>query len=211
MSVTLADIAEQAIKHLGEPGPDNSCVSNGLERWTHELGLPGLGTASVSEARRLARAGHNGWTYRTGTNGLAVGCFVDWDPEILGDSADAHVSCVTELARQGVKSIGSGGPTGKVAYQPKSGGFNPTDYFIGYFVPPLKQATASSSSRPTPASSSTYTVQRGDNLIRIAARHHTSTQAILRANPPAADRVTRDYHITHAGFILAGQKLHIPG
>lgn len=213
MSVKPADIAAQAIKHLGEASPDNSCVSNGMNRWPVELGLPGIDTASVSEARKLARAGHHGWKYHEGTAGVFVGAFVDWDPDVLGDAADAHVSCVTEVTRAGIKSVGSGGPTGKVAYQPKSGGFNPADYFIGYFeAPTAVPAAAPAAPKPAASSSSakTYTVKAGDTLTKIAAAHHTTVPAIVKANPAAADRKTRDFHITHAGFILAGQRINLP-
>lgn len=191
-----------------------------MMRWTHELGLPTLDTASVSEAERQARAGARGWQYHAGTDGLQVGHFVDWDPDVLGSPDDRHVSVVAELDRFGrVKSIGAGGPTGQVAFQPRNGGFNPRDYFRGYFVAPATTVQPAPSNSPAaPAApktdqgsgSGTYTVRPGDMLGRIARAHHTTVQAVMRANPPAANGRPADFHVTRADLIIVGQKLHLP-
>jgi LysM repeat protein len=176
-----------------------------------------LETASVTEAQRKAEAGFHGWSYHRGTAGIAVGDFADWNPEQLGDDNDRHVSCVVDIEAGRIKSIGAGGPTGKVAYQPRNGGYNPAGYFQGYFrapdapavapaaVPapkPAVQAVSSSSSRRT------YTVKPGDQLGRIAKAHGTTVAAIMRANP-AAGR-TQDFHIQNANLILAGQRIYLP-
>lgn len=224
--IPAASLADQAEHHLGESGPLNTCWSNGPERWAHELGLPGLGTASVSEARRLAKAGHNGWRYHEGTAGLARGHFGDWDPDVLGRTAadpnPAHVCVVDEVRGDAWRGIGSGTPSGKVARQPGSGGFNPRSVLVGYFVAPTeppappaapapKPATSSSSSSSTSSGKgSTYTVKGGDYLLRIAAQHKTTVKAILRANPALPSRRSADFHIARADLIVVGQKIRIP-
>lgn len=218
-------LAEQAEKHLGEPGPVDTCWSNGPERWAHELGLPGLGTASVSEARRLAKAGHNGWSYHEGTAGLARGHVGDWDPDVLGRTAadrnPAHVCVVDEVRGDAWRGIGSGTPSGKVARQPSSGGLNPKGVLIGYFVAPTetraapapapapKPATSSSSSSSS-AKATTYTVKDKDYLLRIAAQHKTTVKAILKLNPALPSRRSADFHIARADLILVGQKIRLP-
>lgn len=164
---TLADIAARAHEHLGEPGPDDTCVSNGMNRWPKELGLPGIDTASVTEARRLAKAGHNGWRYHPGLAGLRVGHFVDW-------ATIFHVSVVTDIDPRGyVRTIGSGGPSGKVAWQPAGGGYNSPHVFRGYFIPPT-----GSGAQAAP----TYTLKHGDTLYAIAEHHHTTWQHLAQLN-----------------------------
>lgn len=208
-------IVEQARTHLGEAGPNDSCVSNGMRRWTRELGLADIGTDSVGEARRLAKAGHNGWRYVAGMHGVVPGNFLDWDPDVLDSPTDAHVSVLESIAHGDFRSIGSGGPSGKVALQPQSGGYNPPDYFRGYFVAPSAQPAAAAPAKPAaapkPASSGRvdYTVKPKDNLTRIAAAHATSVAAILRLNPANARRTTADYSIPHANLILVGQRIRI--
>jgi hypothetical protein len=104
-------LADQARKHLGESGPLDTCLSNGPERWAKELGLPTLGTGSVTEARRLARAGHHGWGYVEGTHGLARGHVADWDPAFLGSADARHVCVVDEVDGDRWRGIGSGTPS----------------------------------------------------------------------------------------------------
>lgn len=214
-TVPLHALADQAIKHLGEAGPVDSCWSNGPERWAHELHLAGLGTGSVSEARRLARAGHNGWRYHEGTSGLKPGHVADWSPDVLGrtdaDPNPAHVSVVTEVEGAMWRGIGSGTPSGKVAHQPASGGFNPLGVLVGYFVPPAEAPDPKPAPKPSSSSSSsTYTVKRGDYLARIARAHGTTVKALLAANPARRDHISADYHIARANLIIEGQLIRIP-
>lgn len=210
-------IADQARKHLGEPGPENTCVSNGLNRWPAELGLPAIGTASVTEAVRRARARFNGYQYVEGTAGLARGHFGIWSHEALGSSNLEHTCVVDEVDGGAWRGIGSGTPSGKVARQPASGGMNPKSVLVGYIIAPT-ETTAAVKPAPTPAkpaakptsSGDTYTVRKGDTLIRIANRNKTTWQAIVKANPPAADGRSRDFHIARPNLILIGQKIRIP-
>lgn len=211
-------IADQAVKHLGEPGPINSCVSNGLNRWPGELGLPAIGTASVTEAVRRAKAGFNGYRYVSGTEGLARGHFGIWSHEALGSPDDEHTCVVDEVNGDQWRGIGSGTPSGKVARQPASGGTNPRSVLVGYIVAPTEttaKTPAAQPSRPaaqptTSSSGSTYTVRKGDTLIRIAARKKTTWRAIVAANPPSADGRSRDFHIARPNLIVIGQKIRIP-
>ena len=53
---------------------------------------------------------------------------------------------------------------------------------------------------PPPASGSSYTVQRGDTLRKIAARYDTTVDAILKLNPQIAD----------PNRIYAGQVINLP-
>lgn len=215
--IPTSAIADQAREHLDEAGPINSCMKGGLELWTRELYLPGLDTDSVSEGRKRAKAGYHGWSYHEGTAGLKRGHFGDWDPDVLGrtreDPNPAHVCVVDEVAGDRWRGIGSGTPSGKVARQPASGGYNPLSVLIGYFVAPTETDAAKPTSAPAPAKSSggsTYTVKRGDYLLAIARKHDTTVKAILRANPARRDRRSADFHIAGANVIQAGQKIHLP-
>lgn len=211
--VPAAAIADQARKHLGEDGPVNTCVSNGPERWTRELGLPQLGTASVTEAVRLAKAGHNGYRYHDGTDGLSRGHIGVWTHEALGSGDAEHVSVVDDVEGALWKGIGSGTPSHKVARQPQGGGLNPKSVLRGYIIAPTETEPAAKPAAAKPASpskTSTYTVQPGDYLARIARQHHTSVKAILAANPALPSRRSADFHIARANLIIAGQKIHLP-
>lgn len=218
MTTTIGQaIAAKALEHLGDASPDNSCVSNGMAKWTKEAGADALPTASVSEAKAMALAGWHGWTYHTNLSGVRVGDFVDWDPEVLGSATDRHVSCVVEIDSHGaIKSVGSGGPSGKVAYQPRGGGFNPPDYFRGYFrapapaKAPAAPAKAPAAPQPAKAAQGDYVIRAGDDLLSIARAHHTTVAAIMKANPPGSDGATRNFHIVRANYVLAGQKIHLP-
>lgn len=224
--VPAGALADQARKHLGEDGPLNTCLSNGPERWAAELGLLPLGTGSVTEARRLARAGHHGWSYHEGTAGLARGHVADWDPKYLGSPDDRHVCVVDEVDGSSWRGIGSGTPSGTVARQPASGGMNPTAVLVGYFVAPTETpAPAAPKPNPKPktgavkvqtgavktaAKPTTYTVQTGDYLARIARQHGTSVRALLAANPALPSRRSADFHIVRADYIQAGQRIRLP-
>lgn len=215
--VPAAAIADQARQHLGEPGPDNTCVSNGLNRWPVELGLPAIGTASVTEAVRLAKAGHNGYRYVDGTHGIARGHFGIWSHEALGSVNDEHTCVVDQVDGNVWRGIGSGTPTGKVARQPASGGLNPLSVLVGYIVAPTEIAAVTPAKHTTPAAPKppaaapgTYTVRKGDTLTRIAAKHGTTWRQIAAANPPAGDGRSHDFRILRPNLIEVGQKIRIP-
>lgn len=217
MTSSLVTVARE---HLGEPGPNNSCLE-AVNRWVDEAGGKPLPTASVSAAVQLVQgAGRNGWTYHEGLNGVQVGDVLRWQRAALGptreDPNPEHVSVYTARDGHGnMQSIGSGGPSGRVALQPQSGGFNPPSTFRGYFRVQLEQpAPAKPPAKPAASSSSSskadIVVAKGDTLTGIAARERTSVQALLRANPKATDGRTRNYHITRPNLILVGQRLHRP-
>ena len=216
--VPASRIADQAVKHLGEPGPANTCVSNGLNRWPAELGLPSIGTASVTEAVRRAKAGFEGYRYVDGTAGLARGHFGIWSHEALGSVNDEHTCIVDEVHGGMWRGIGSGTPSGLVARQPASGGMNPKSVLVGYIIAPTETTgsapaahTAAPAAKPVPAGHGTqYVVRRGDTLIRIANRHGTTWRKIVAANPPAADGRSHDFHIVRPNLIVIGQKIRIP-
>jgi LysM repeat protein len=214
-------IADQARKHLGEPGPIDSCVSNGLNRWPAELGLPAIGTASVTKAVALAKAGHNGYRYVEGTQGLARGHFGIWSHEALGSVGDEHTCVVDEVEGALWRGIGSGTPSGKVARQPASGGMNPRTVLVGYIVAPTETHAAAPAPTPKPATpakpaaapaaaAGEYVVKRGDTLVRIAAKHRTTWRAIVKANPASADGKSRDFHIVRPNLIVVGQRIRLP-
>lgn len=215
-------VADQARTHLGERGPINTCVSNGPEEWARELGLPTLGTASVTEYVRLASAGVKGYRYHDGTDGLARGHIGVWTHAALGSTTSEHVSVVDEVRGSLWRGIGSGTPSGKVAQQPASGGFNPRAVLRGYVILPtetgghahVKPPVKPVATRPEPAKPATgpdtYTVKRGDTLIKIAARKKTTWQKIMAANPPTKNGKSTDFHIARPNLILVGQKLRIP-
>lgn len=216
--IPTAALADQARKHLDEPGPLNTCVSNGPERWADELGLPTLGTSSVTAYVRLAKAGTHGYSYHEGTAGLSRGHVAVWSHEALGSDQDEHVCVVDDVEGQLWRGIGSGTPSGKVARQPASGGRNPKSVLVGYVVLPTETAAAAApkpaATKPASSSSSssskTYVVKPGDYLARVARQHHTTVSAILRANPALPNRSSADFHIARANLILAGQRIHLP-
>lgn len=222
MNVAPSRFADQALSHLGEDGPLNTCWSNGPERWARELGLPGLNTGSVSQAEQSARAGVNGWRYHAGTDGIAPGHIADWKPQYLGPTATnpnpRHVTAVVEVRGDQWRGVGSGTPSGKVAKQPAGGGLNPLSVLDGYFVPPTvtsaAQAPSKPASKPKPVDDdddrAVYLIRKGDYLQRIAKRHDTSVRAILAANPSSRDGRSRDFHIARANHIEAGQRIYLP-
>lgn len=204
----IADIAE---RHIGEAGPTNTCMSNGLERWTAEAGLKTLDTNSVSEGIARAKDGYHGWSYHPGTDGLTRGHFGVWTHEALGGGQFEHVTCVTDTSGALWRGVGSGTPSQRVAMQPASGGYNPRTVLRGYLIPPVADVAVKVEA-PKPAkgkSGDVYVVKRGDTLIKIARRHDTTWQQIRAANPRKGDTST-DFHILRPNLIIVGQKLHIP-
>lgn len=207
MTSKLATIAHS---HLGESGPTDSCL-HAINRWVVEAGGVSIGTDSVTAAQAAAEQHHAGWAYHAGLDGVQVGDVLDWDPKALGRPTDRHVSVLYERQGTMFKSIGSGGPSGKVAYQPQGGGFNPASTFRGYFRPALSKPAAPAPAKTAPAASSStdYVVRAGDDLIRIAAAHGTTVARLLALNPPAANHRTQNYSILHANLILVGQRLRL--
>lgn len=185
-------IAGIARSHLGEQAPTDTCCSLGMNKWPQELGLPGIGTNSVTEAERRARAGHNGWSYLDDVSQARIGDFADWEPEVLGSSDRRHVTVIEEFDERGrIRGIGAGGPTGKVYWQPQNQGFNPPSYFRGVFRPPTETTKTATTSKPrtSPVKTSTgstpkatYVVKRGDDLTRIASRYDTTVGKLVKLN-----------------------------
>lgn len=184
-------IAATAEEHLGEHSPVDTCMSLGMNKWPQELGLPGIGTNSVSEGERRARAGYNGWEYHTDMSKAEVGDFADWESKVLGptreDANPRHVSVIRDIDPAGnLRTIGSGGPTGQVWWQPQGRGFNPPEYFRGFFRAPLSTGGSSkprTKTSPTKqAGAATYKVKRGDYLLRIAAQHDTTVGRLVKLN-----------------------------
>lgn len=210
MSVPLSRFADQAVSHIGDDGPINTCWSNGPERWARELGLQGLNTASVSSAEQSARAGVNGWRYHEGTAGLAVGHIADWDDDALGTRGARHVCAVVDVDGDRWQGVGSGTPSGKVAKQPASGGWNPRRVLRGYFIPPSATSVMPSKPAKDDDDDEVYTVKRGDYLARIAKQAGTTVRAILAANPRRRDGRSADFHIARANHIEVGQRIRLP-
>lgn len=210
-------IADQARKHLGEDGPVNTCVSNGPEEWARELGLPTLGTASVTAYVRLAKAGTHGYRYHEGTAGLSRGHIAVWDPAVLGGDGDRqHVCVVDEVQGDLWRGIGSGTPSGKVARQPSSGHMNPKDVLVGYVILPTSSSLPTTpvkvvrpAAAPAASGGDVYTVRKGDMLSRIAPKHGTTVKALLRLNPPTPNRRSADFHIAQANLIVVGQRIRL--
>lgn len=186
-----ARIVAAARADLGEPAPENTCWSKGGNKWPQDAGLPGIGTDSTEEARKRAKAGHNGWRYHEGMAGVREGDLLDWAGEKVW-----HVSIAEDVDDRGhIRSIGAGGPTGRVNFQPQSGGHNPPGTFRGYFRPPEddgKDVAAKPAHKP-PVKADTgtvkvvkgtkrYTVAKDDTLWAIAKKHRTSVNAIMRRN-----------------------------
>lgn len=211
----MTELAAVAHHHIGEPGPTNSCL-RAVNRWVQEAGGHPLPTESVSAAVQLVQHGREGWTYHEGLDGVRIGDVLRWSRQALhptaADPNPEHVSVYTATdGHGGMQSVGSGGPSGEVALQPHGGGFNDPRTFRGYFRVQLHSAPAPAKPPARPSSSSDdIVVRKGDTLTRIAVREHTTEQALLRANPPASNRVTQDHHITNHNLILVGQRLKRP-
>lgn len=213
--VPTAAVADVARTHIGDSGPINTCVSNGPERWARELGLPQLGTASVTEYIKRAKAGQHGYRYHDGTVGLSRGHIAVWTHEALGSDQAEHVCVVDDVEGAMWRGIGSGTPSGKVARQPASGGLNPKTVLRGYVVLPTDTAAAAAPAvakpvKTDPGGLEVYRVKAGDMLGRIAAKHGTTVKAILSANPALPSRRSADFHIARANLIVVGQRIYLP-
>ncbi len=114
--------------------------------------------------------------------------------------ADAHYTVqrgdtVSQIAARAGVSIASIAATNALA--------NPSYIRIGQVLTipgHAAEALTPAAPAPTPASTSSYTVARGDTLSAIAARFRTSVAALAAAN-----------RIANVSFIRVGQVLTIPG
>lgn len=175
-----------ARKHRGQAGPINTCMSNGVERWAREAGIAPIdGNGSCSQGSRQAHAGHNGWKVIP-VSQARPGDVLYW--RNIG-----HVSVVDAIDHVGnIRSIGSGGPSGLVAYQPAGGGFNAPSNFREAWRPPAPKKASTpakpkpaSKPAPKPSSSKPVTVKPkpGEGLYSIADRSHISHAKIKELNP----------------------------
>jgi hypothetical protein len=145
---TAQQFADVALSHVGEPGPNNTCLSNGVQKWAGEVGLPQLGgnTSTVSVYRAAAqKAGY----YHVGMAGVQVGDILDW-------AGIGHVTVCTAISPNGgVQSVGSGTANGVVRVDPPDGGYNPSAIFRGYIRLPYdgKSSAVSTTADVTPAGS----------------------------------------------------------
>lgn len=108
---TAQQYAQIGLSHLGEPGPDNTCLSNGVQRWAKEGGLPQLGnnTATVSVYRKAAKdAGY----YHTDIPNIQVGDVLDW---AFLNGIIGHVSVCTAVKGGMVTSVASGTSRGVIS------------------------------------------------------------------------------------------------
>ena len=193
-TATPAKVVAAAKRDLGKPGPVDTCVSNGLQRFAAEAGAPkltwnGRPTASITEARLAAKAGHDGWSYHEGLVGVQPGDMVDW----ARPAGIFHVSTVIEVRKNAggtvlaLRTIGSGGPSGLINWQPAAGdpaGWNVAAYWRGYwrmpFAAPAKVVTKSAA--PAKARRSTI-VGAHENLSVVAARTHVPLATLEHLNP----------------------------
>lgn len=214
---------EVAQSHLDEPAPVNTCVRLGMRAWAHELDLPVIPSDSVSAWEAAARRGEQGWRYVEGTDGIRAGYYGDWARAALQptreDPDPRHVSVVEQLQGDRWRGIGAGTPSGKVALQPRSGGFNSLDVLRGYFIPPHERPSKTGPVKTQPAASTTpaatpavrvHKVVKGDTVWDLARHYKVTQQAILKANPPLPSRRSADFHIASPRLILVGQRIRIP-
>lgn len=147
---TAADVINVAKSHLGETSADNTCVSQGPATWLPEAGidLPDItyssddvnATIGVDEGPKntrrnvtgfavLAIKGAAGYSWHDATE-AQPGDFAIWAPDYF------HVSLVEDVQGGSIRTIGAGGPTGQVNWQPRGGGYNPPAQFHGVVRPP---------------------------------------------------------------------------
>lgn len=196
-TATAGKVVAAAQRDLGKPGPINTCVSNGMQRFASEAGAPkltykGRPTASITEARIAGKAGNDGWQYHSGLGGVKPSDFVDWRKP----AGIFHVSTVIEVRKSGLgvvlalRTIGSGGPTGKINWQPAAGspaGWNDASYWQGYwrapYAAPIKTvAKPAPKPAPTPTASTTK-VLRNEGGIAVAARVKIPYPTLQKLNP----------------------------
>ena len=193
-TATPAKIVAAAKRDLGKPGPVDTCVSNGMQRFASEAGAPkltwqGVPTASITTARLAGQAGHDGWSYHVGLQGVAPGDFVDWQRP----TGIFHVSTVIEVRKNAggavlaLRTIGSGGPSGLINWQPAAGnpeGWNVAAYWRGYWRAPLAAPAKVVAKPAAPAQARRSTIVGAhENLSVVAARTHVALAQLEKLNP----------------------------
>lgn len=138
---TRIRLIDAAKVDLGKPAPTNTCVSKGAYPWATRIGLPypeysdgnGHSSANVSDLVRAAELGLAGWK-KVAVSDARPGDFLIWYTPELGEY---HISVFSDLVDARKRSIGAGGPSGKVAYQPGTGGGNLDSVFSCALRPPF--------------------------------------------------------------------------
>jgi putative chitinase len=178
---------------VGAPGA-RELDANGGHRWLETQGQNhGWREVSAQEAQNLANQGHP--TVASWNNPGGIGHIAVVRPGELTDRGPA-------IAQAGASNFNNG-------HVRDSFGNAPVKYFVNA-QGQAGQSPAPAPSQPAPsaptapgapaASRGAYTVQPGDTLSGIAARHGTTVGAIAQANG-----------ISNPDFIQVGQRLSIPG
>lgn len=216
---TAQKLIEIAQSHLGESGPENTCVSNGAARWARESGIyfpevvypaemvreaTGINadknnTTTVSGLSTMAKRGEAGYSWLDASD-AQPGDFLIW-PDY------DHVSLYVENINGTYRSIGSGTPSGTVASQPAGGGGNAPSYFIGAVRPPFASTPAPESTpQPAPTPSvRVHTVVPGDTLWDLAEAYLGDGERY-----PEIYNLNRETIGDDEDLILPGQVLQIP-
>ncbi|AMB58233.1 hypothetical protein [Microterricola viridarii] len=136
---------------LGAPSPLNTCVSQGVAAWAAAAGLPYPDRAFSAEDVAAALGTNYGGPKRTTAHvtAIATAARLGLDGYRWIAAADArpgdwlvwpdydHITVLFDGPEHALRSIGAGGPTGIVNYQPQGGGGNPASYFLGAIRPPF--------------------------------------------------------------------------
>jgi hypothetical protein len=212
----LADIAHE---HLGEPGPNDTCLAPSTDGWGgRRQPLP---TESVSAAVQLAsRAATAGPTTRAWT-----GC--RWATCCAGPRrAAADPGGPQPRTRLGLHQGTGHGNLQRSAAAARPARWRcsrrvrwvqPAPHVPGV-LPGAAGPRAPAPAKPAPsrqaqACSCAQGHHPGAPATRsgqLAEAHHTTVAAFLRANPTAADGRSHDFHILRADLIMVGQRLHLP-
>jgi LysM repeat protein len=144
------------------------------------------------------------------TLGLLAGCYrpaapdVTETPAVGAEAVQAEEGtpdlAATAIARttQNAQAAGATSPVETPTQPPSTSTPTPTTV-PATAVPTTPGTTATPTPTPYPSGSTTHTVQRGENLFRIALRYGTTVQAIASANG-----------IANPALIYVGQVLTIP-
>jgi hypothetical protein len=134
------DALAAAVGDLGDPTKLGYCVQQGAHPWALAAKLPypdysdgnGHSTTNVTDLVEAARKGLAGWKVIPARDALP-GDFLIWP------NYD-HITIYVDNKPGGFRSIGAGGPTGRVAYQPQGGATgNPASYFLCALRPPYTE------------------------------------------------------------------------